>query len=344
MCGIAGYHRRGTDPVPGLGRLADELLLAIESRGQDATGMLALLDNGKVQLQKKILPARRFIRSRKTYRADARTVLLHTRYATRGAKDKIRNAHPHAVGTVACVHNGTIYNDREVFEAFGLERKTGCDSEAIPALINYAGWGQVGQALSLLKGGAACALVDTQHPDEVILAVLRSYPLVYAVTDNLVVWASTEYALHRAWALAFGEPLPAKCVRIHGGEMVRINGKATTERIPGLPTARPKKPSRQKKAKARRQRAGVPSTPHFPAGMPHPEYTASVARARKSLENAWWEEAAQCNGYGFEAGRTGVWVEDAITGAPVFIADDDGDDGDDDYTYDRRLLTRQDEL
>jgi glutamine phosphoribosylpyrophosphate amidotransferase len=52
MCGIAGIHRRGTAPVPRLGKLADGLLLGISHRGSDATGFLAMKDDGSVQTQK----------------------------------------------------------------------------------------------------------------------------------------------------------------------------------------------------------------------------------------------------------------------------------------------------
>src|SRR6185369_2401553 len=98
MCGIAGIHRRTDAPLPKLNMLADELLLAIEPRGRDASGYLAMMDDGKVQMQKLAIPATRFVKQRGRLRNTARNVLLHTRWATVGRAEDPRNAHPVAAG------------------------------------------------------------------------------------------------------------------------------------------------------------------------------------------------------------------------------------------------------
>ena len=139
MCGIAGIHRRGNKQIPQVNTLADYLLLGIEDRGQDATGFMAMLASGKVQVEKAVVPASKFVLGRKAISAAARSVLLHTRWATVGNARDPRNAHPVISGKCAAVHNGTIYNHREVFTAFRLPRKAEVDSEVIPAIIDYAG-------------------------------------------------------------------------------------------------------------------------------------------------------------------------------------------------------------
>ena len=241
MCGIAGMHRRTARLIPQVNRLADELLLAIEGRGRHATGYLSLMENGKVQLQKETGPASRFIRTRGAIRDDARTVLLHTRYATTGGRGPL-NAHPHASGRVAAVHNGTVYNADEIFEAFDLPRNATVDSEVIPALIDYAGWDQAEAAMELLDGSAALAAIHIEHPKEVILARVKGYPLVYGVTRDVVVWASTENAIQRAWHRTFDRKFPGKITVLAEREIVRVNGKLTLAKLSALPlTAHPVK-------------------------------------------------------------------------------------------------------
>jgi len=232
MCGIAGVHRRGDAAIPKLGRLADTLLLSIENRGRDATGLLAMLPNGQVHMHREVMPAGRFVQRRKKLRTDVRTLLLHTRFATVGAADDRRNAHPQLNGGMAAIHNGTIYNHNEIFQAFGLKRHAAVDSEVIPALISYAGWEHAAEAIDLFDGGSAFAVVDEKHPDEVILARTESYPLVYFVTDELVVWASTRRAIEVAWAMTFGgKPRGGKWVDMPEWTMVRVNGSLETTTI-----------------------------------------------------------------------------------------------------------------
>ncbi len=232
MCGIAGFHRRGDALVPKSGRLADMLLHAIQDRGRDATGLLAVLPNGKVQLGRETIPAPKFVETRKRFDEEARSVLLHVRFATVGRRDDVRNAHPVLSGRCAAIHNGTIYNHRELTEVFGLTRRAEVDSEVIPAMVEFAGWENAKDALDLLDGGAAVAIVNVDRPTELILARTESYPLVYFVTDEMVVWASTRQAIERAWLMTYGhKPKDGKFVVLDEWTMVRVNGELETIRI-----------------------------------------------------------------------------------------------------------------
>lgn len=225
MCGIAGIHRRTDKPFPQMGRLADQLHLGIEERGPDSSGFLAMLDNGKVQTERATVAASRFVRSRPKFSEDARTVLLHTRYATVG-KVTIANAHPVISGKCAAVHNGTISNADDLFQKFGLKRRAQVDSEIIPALLSHAGWENAEAALELMRGGAATAVVTSERPRELLLARLRTYPLVCLVTDDFIVWASTERAIVTAWHFTYKEAPPrnAEWLRLGEHSTLRING------------------------------------------------------------------------------------------------------------------------
>lgn len=235
MCGIAGIHRRTNRPVAKAGRLADELLLAIENRGTHSTGYLTMLDDGRVQIQKEVVPASVFVRGRSRFLAESRTVLLHTRFATRGAKVK-SNAHPILAGRCAAIHNGTISNDRAVFAKLGVEPKFRVDSEVIPAAISALGWDHAAEALALLDGGMATAVVTSDAPRDLILARLRSYPLVYMVTRDVVIWASTRAAIERAYIRTYGRRPRGRFVEVGDYEVHRIVGSTIeVTKIPHRP-------------------------------------------------------------------------------------------------------------
>lgn len=270
MCGIAGVHRRTKRPIPKVGRLADTLLMGIESRGRDATGCLAMLPNGKVQVQRELVPASRF--RRKRIRNEVRTVLLHTRFATVGRRDDVRNAHPVINSGMAATHNGTIWNHGDLFKAFGLKRHAQVDSEIIPALVAFAGWDNAAEAIDLFEGGAAFAIVSEEHPDEVILARTESYPLTYYATPDFVVWASTRQAIEKAWITTFGcRPCGGEWVDVPEWTMVRINGTIETTVI-----RRPKP-----KAKVRTRKIAAPPVPKKRRS------TKKATRSTASEPQAW---------------------------------------------------------
>lgn len=254
MCGIAGIHRRTDAPMPKMGRLANELLLANEGRGPDSTGYLVMLDSGKVQIEKAAVTASTFVKRRKSFSEDARTVLLHTRYATRGKVTQL-NAHPQISGRCAAVHNGTIYNADELFKTFGLKRRATVDSEIVPALIDHAGWDEAGAALELMTGGAAVAVVNADHPREVILARTESYPLVYLATEDFVVWASTEKAIVQAWRFAYGTTPPrGEWGMLGPWSMMRVNGELSMHWLDPVVPVKPKASRASAKGKARKAR------------------------------------------------------------------------------------------
>lgn len=265
MCGIAGIHRRSDKPFPKMGRFADELLLGIETRGMDSTGFLALKDSGKVQVEKVPVTARRFVKSRMRFDADARTVLLHTRFATRGKVNKL-NAHPQISGRCAAIHNGTIYNADELFDTFGITRRAQVDSEIIPALIDHAGWDEAGAALELMTGGAATAVVNVEHPREVLLARTQTYPLIYLATEDFVVWASTEQTIVQAFRFAYGKTPPkGEWGSLGPWSLMRVNGVIDLSRLdpvtpPKPPAPRVKTSAKGKARKARKAKAAKKGT------------------------------------------------------------------------------------
>lgn len=241
MCGIAGIHRRGDAPVRNLGKLADGLLLGIAHRGSDATGYLAMKDDGTFTTQKEAIACIPFVTTRRYFSADARTVLLHTRFATRGAADDPNNAHPVVAGKAAAIHNGTIYNDRELFASHKMKRTADVDSIVIPALVNKFGWARANEALSKLDGGAATAVVHADFPTEVILARTSSYPMHVLVGKDVILWASERRAIELAWSYAYGGKPKGDWIDLTERTMLRVNGKISAEHLAPLPKRQPSK-------------------------------------------------------------------------------------------------------
>jgi asparagine synthetase B (glutamine-hydrolysing) len=233
MCGIAGFHSLNGKAVDKAGLLADYLLLEMEQRGRDATGFIALSPSGEKVMDKYTVPASKFVYGRERFPAP-RSILLHTRFATTGNRTAVMDAHPHLSGSTAAVHNGTIYNADELFQVFDLPRNARVDSEVIPALVEYAGWDKAEDALALMEGGAATALLDVTKPGEMILARLRSYPLCWTKVNGMVVFASTAIAIRRAWHRAYGKELKTEINSMVPGEVLRLNGKITKSEIPGV--------------------------------------------------------------------------------------------------------------
>jgi hypothetical protein len=247
MCGIAGIHRLTPGPVRRGGKLANELLLAIENRGRDATGHLTITDGGKVRMGRAIVPAREYVRKGGvSFAGNPKTTLLHTRFATVG-EITTENAHPVVNGPLAAIHNGTIYNHREIFREIKRKRNAAVDSEVIPAVVAHVGWDRAAKALARLRGGAATAIVDTKNPDALILARLDDYPMVLMVSESLIVWASTREAIERAWKKTYGAtPNACQWIEVPAYTLLRVvGGKITIEAITPPPKPKPWKVSRR---------------------------------------------------------------------------------------------------
>lgn len=202
MCSISGIIKMGEQPIPA--ESLDQLLLALQHRGTDATG-IAMMTNGELHIAKDNESAFRFVTGR-MYKEFVRefltpqtsVVLLHTRAATQGAPANNQNNHPVYYNDCAVIHNGWVRNDDEVFKKLGLERRAEVDSDAIRAVVDEYGLTHKGvHMLSKLEGGIASAVLSAKEPDKVLL-MRNSNPIHIAMNDDFIYFASEKQAIHIA--------------------------------------------------------------------------------------------------------------------------------------------------
>lgn len=186
MCGITAYSRAGRTSIPDGRRFARAAALAIESRGQHATGFgWSDPDDAHPWYWKQRGKASRVVQN-----ADLpigmRTMIGHTRHATMGDPKVYVNNHPVIGEGFVLVHNGRIDNHEDLIELSGLTPRGTVDSEALPLLLTsaLAAGGHPTELLELVEGVAAIAWINQDTGHDLHLARLSSRPMTYAYTTR----------------------------------------------------------------------------------------------------------------------------------------------------------------
>jgi glutamine---fructose-6-phosphate transaminase (isomerizing) len=197
MCGIVGYVG-SQQAAP----LLLEGLTQLEYRGYDSAG-IAVLGSSGTRVHKSAGRVRD-LQATVPKRFSGRIGIGHTRWATHGAPSDV-NAHPHldAAGRISVVHNGIIDNAsvlrRRLTEA-GVELVSETDTELLAHLVAASEAdtleGAVLEALAQVEGTYGVAVLDTEHPDRIVVARNGS-PLVIGVGDKEMYVASDLAALVR---------------------------------------------------------------------------------------------------------------------------------------------------
>ena len=228
MCGIAGIHVFNPEYQPKWSKMehaVDDLLLAIDHRGGDATGYVAIGNEGELEFQKASCDAKDFYKERRSIPFNTRSILLHTRMATQGSAAFPENNHPVRRGSVYVVHNGHIWNDWDIFKKAKRTRHGQVDSEAIAALIAKYGIMNTHKAMEEISGAAAIGVVDETRPGLMALARGSSSPLMFYRNENVAVFASEKQAVRRAWQTLYGTPPNEKnIVEFEEGTAYYLNG------------------------------------------------------------------------------------------------------------------------
>ena len=196
MCGIIGIIGKN-DVAP----LLIEGLRRLEYRGYDSAG-IATLVNGSVERRRAEGKIARLEGIVAEHPLPGTIGIGHTRWATHG-QPTVNNAHPHADGNVALVHNGIIENFRDLrreLSAAGHVFATDTDTEAAVHLISRylrdGGTPQeaVARALDRLEGAFALAILFAGH-DDLMIGARRGSPLAIGYGDGEMYLGSDALAL-----------------------------------------------------------------------------------------------------------------------------------------------------
>ncbi len=214
MCGIIG--------IVGKEEVADRLvegLRRMEYRGYDSAGVCTVLD-GQLIRRRAEGKLNNLVKELAGNPAPGKVGIAHTRWATHGAPTT-NNAHPHATGEIALVHNGIIENFKQLRDALmarGRVFESETDTEVVAHLVSEeveAGKSPVDAVkavLPKLRGAFALAIAFRQHPDMLIGARLGS-PLVVGYGEGETYLGSDALAL---------APLTQKIAYLDEGDWVIV--------------------------------------------------------------------------------------------------------------------------
>ncbi len=189
MCGIVGYMgTREAFPI------LIEGLKRLEYRGYDSAGVALINSQRELSVYKEKGKVSNLEERAAGHDTSGCTGIAHTRWATHGEPSSV-NAHPHLSesGRLALVHNGIIENYGNIKEYLigkGYHFKSSTDTEVLVQLIEFVQQRfhlelglAVLYALRRVVGAYAIAVLDREHPDEIICA-RKSSPLVVGIGEN----------------------------------------------------------------------------------------------------------------------------------------------------------------
>ena len=197
MCGIVGILGNGREAAP----LILNALKSLEYRGYDSAGV-ATVQGGTLDRRRAVGKLSALAELLQNNPIGGAIGIGHTRWATHGAPTEV-NAHPHAAGKVAVVHNGIIENFQELRTMLAAEGRsfvTQTDTETIAQLCDhFLGTGLSPQdaaaaTLAKLEGAFALALLFDGE-DDLMIAARKGSPLALGYGDGEMFVGSDALAL-----------------------------------------------------------------------------------------------------------------------------------------------------
>jgi glucosamine--fructose-6-phosphate aminotransferase (isomerizing) len=182
MCGIFGYIGKKNSV-----KIALNGLKSLEYRGYDSAG-IAGIKEGKLLYCKQVGKISLLEKEVEEQKLELDSAIAHTRWATHGVPSKV-NAHPHfdEARTLALVHNGIIENQeslRQMLSEKGIKFSSETDTEVVAHLVASFYKNDilkaVQQAIPLLQGSFAIAIIHRDFPDQII-AIAHESPLVIGI-------------------------------------------------------------------------------------------------------------------------------------------------------------------
>lgn len=197
MCGIWGYVAKG-NRRPNL-RLLEDLAFDTEKRGKHAFGFAWVDQEGRIRHFKQAGRIGDYI-GLLALMQDARVIIAHCRYATRGDPADNCNNHPFCCDGGFLIHNGSLPDYDSLLVQHDLWPTSECDSEAIALLIEKEKGTRLQRcvrAVNRTEPGNLAVAGLWGRPARVAL-IRRGKPLWQAQTaGGSLYFASRPYALPR---------------------------------------------------------------------------------------------------------------------------------------------------
>jgi glutamine---fructose-6-phosphate transaminase (isomerizing) len=196
MCGIVG--------MIGKSQAAPHLfdgLTRLQYRGYDSAGIATLVD-GRIERRRAQGKLSNLATILEQQPLQGTIGIGHTRWATHGRPSET-NAHPHATGKVAIVHNGIIENFQELrseLEALGMRMTSETDTEVVAHLLThllecgYSPQEAMDAAMGRLKGAFSLAALFAGRPD-IMIGARRGSPLAVGYGDGEMFLGSDAMAI-----------------------------------------------------------------------------------------------------------------------------------------------------
>ncbi|WP_118788985.1 glutamine--fructose-6-phosphate transaminase (isomerizing) [Haemophilus haemolyticus] len=197
MCGIVGAVAQ---------RDVAEILInglhRLEYRGYDSAGVAVVNEHHELQRVRCLGKVKALDEAVSEKPLIGGTGIAHTRWATHGEPSET-NAHPHASGTFAVVHNGIIENHeelRELLKSRGYIFLSQTDTEVIAHLVEWEMRSTdslleaVKKVVKQLTGAYGMVVMDSRHPEHLVAARSGS-PLVIGLGIGENFLASDQLAL-----------------------------------------------------------------------------------------------------------------------------------------------------
>ncbi|HIF60684.1 MAG TPA: glutamine--fructose-6-phosphate transaminase (isomerizing) [Rhodospirillales bacterium] len=196
MCGIVGIIGKNNVALPLL-----ECLRRLEYRGYDSAG-IATISDGFIERRRAEGKLINLAARLKDIPLEGNLGIGHTRWATHGVPNEV-NAHPHATGKVAVVHNGIIENFQNLkneLECAGHRLASDTDTEVIAHLITH--YLEIGQTpedatatvLERLEGAFALGIIFSGQQD-LMIAARQGSPLAIGYGEGEMFLGSDALAL-----------------------------------------------------------------------------------------------------------------------------------------------------
>lgn len=197
MCGIMGYYCFG-EKRPNKEKITTMFAL-LESRGRDASGF-AFIRGGKLIVNKEAVRSSQLVNKPAWKNLELpRIMIAHTRAKTQGTERNNKNNHPLFNSSGLCiVHNGMIWNDREIFAK--TKRDAEVDSLAILEVLSRKKDGdRIKRVFEKLHGSFAFAAIEVDSPETLTL-VKKDNPvnLYYSEYEDILYFCSEREIMQEA--------------------------------------------------------------------------------------------------------------------------------------------------